>query len=145
MTGDDDQNPHVAAAEVIKRELAVIAELRALMKQSEGSDFRPPTNVPDRLLDQLNDITERRILFSLCDICGESSIRPAVRFLVSREHLGLPLGFLCEPAVRTCDLGEDTLFHDQPDAVGQCLSPCCADRIAVCVVVGSCVPQEVHA
>jgi hypothetical protein len=59
MTGDDDQNPHPPAAEVIKRELAMIAELRALMKQSDGSEFRPPTAVPDRLLDQLNSFTEQ--------------------------------------------------------------------------------------
>jgi hypothetical protein len=36
------------------RELAMIAELRALMRESEGPDFNPPTTVPDRLLDQWN-------------------------------------------------------------------------------------------
>lgn len=55
---NDDQNPH-ASAEVIKRELAMIAELRALMKQSDGNNFHPPTTVPDRLLDQLNELAER--------------------------------------------------------------------------------------
>lgn len=32
----------------------MIAELRALMRESEGPDFHPPTTVPDRLLDQWN-------------------------------------------------------------------------------------------
>lgn len=36
------------------RELAMIADLRALMRESEGPDFNPPTTVPDRLLDQWN-------------------------------------------------------------------------------------------
>jgi hypothetical protein len=38
----------------IERELALIAALRALMRESEGPDFNPPTTVPDRLLDQWN-------------------------------------------------------------------------------------------
>jgi hypothetical protein len=38
----------------LARELAMIAELRALMRESEGPDFHPPTTVPDRLLDQWN-------------------------------------------------------------------------------------------
>ena len=42
------------AREQIERELALIAELRALMRESEGPDFNPPTTVPDRLLDQWN-------------------------------------------------------------------------------------------
>ena len=40
--------------EQIERELALIAVLRALIRESEGPDFRPPTTVPDRLLDQWN-------------------------------------------------------------------------------------------
>ena len=40
--------------EQIERELALIALLRALMRESEGPDFNPPTTVPDRLLDQWN-------------------------------------------------------------------------------------------
>ena len=38
----------------LERELAMIADVRALLRESEGADFNPPTTVPDRLLDQWN-------------------------------------------------------------------------------------------
>lgn len=59
MTTDDEAIHPGRRAAAIKRELAMIAELRSLMKQSEGNNFHPPTTVPDRLLDQLNALDDR--------------------------------------------------------------------------------------
>ena len=57
MTDDPTAQPN--SAEDITRELTTIAQLRTLLKQSEGNDFRPPTAVPDRLLDQLNNLIKQ--------------------------------------------------------------------------------------
>lgn len=40
--------------EQLIRELAMIADARSLIRDTEGPDFAIPTTVPDRLLDELN-------------------------------------------------------------------------------------------
>lgn len=52
MTDERPQRP--PSREQLRRELAMIADVRTFLRESEGPDFSLPTTIPDHLLDQWN-------------------------------------------------------------------------------------------
>jgi hypothetical protein len=54
----DERSQRTPSREQLHRELAMIADVRTFLRESEGPDFPLPTTIPDQLLDQWNALGE---------------------------------------------------------------------------------------
>ena len=54
----DERSHRPPSREQLHRELAMIADVRAFLRESEGPEFPLPTTIPDHLLDQWNALGE---------------------------------------------------------------------------------------